>query len=533
MIKDAKSRAKRSILIDHCGVEHIDFRSDFHNIEHVYSITKETKRGLSKLSLIEFQTEEEAENIAKRARHDEGLLPVPLKVFRYNGPRSQQPIENQKLPFSVNHVKLSNKRELESSITTYSDLVSHNAMSLVALKMRFITLVNLERILCAGMFSEYELMPFGSSVIDTGCDSGDLDLVVTRKEDHHQLINDSLQNPKRIFRQERIQKLVHLDKSLYSASNSKSAILGTMKWFDYILREYMPLTDGYGVILIPHAKVPIIKFTARITSIDCDLSFNLGLDHSERDIMTTNYSGILMSQIMYSLCRNNNLFTALVVYLRIFGRLAGITSKGTNIGLTNFQFLSLIIFFLQQVPIYRKTLSSPPDSKKEPPIIPPFKELLNHEYIHKPIILLDNQLNSTLPKLIKDFFRFYSNFNFTSSAMDLYDGSIIKKLDNSSVYVVNPLDKSRNICHNVTKKGLDSLVQAIQTASSDLQNTTKTSKHESPLALIRYLLLKRERENMDRKIRHLQVDSTPQHFDGTKGDINAADIRDICMMKED
>lgn len=534
MINDAKSRARRSILIDHCGIEHIDLKSDFNNIEHVYSIERVTKRGISKLSLIEFKYEQEAENIAKQAKHNEGLLPVPLKIFRYNGGSSKISIDQQDLPFPVDHVRISYQHELEPSIASYSDLVSNNMMSLVALKLRFITLVNFERVLCAGMFEEYELMPFGSSVVDTGCDSGDLDLVVTRKEDHHQLILDSLSKPKKAFTQGRNQKLLHLDKSLYSEAKDNSGIKGTMKWFDHILREYMPLTDGYGVLLVSRAKVPIIKFTARITSIDCDLSFNLGLDHRERDIMTTNYSGILMSQIMYSLCRNNNLFPALVTYLKIFGGLTSVTSKEPNIGFTNFQFLSLILFYLQQIAITSRVSQSREPRKfkfikeiresKHAPMIPPFKDLLNPSFKYPKIILTDDQLNQALPELISGFFEFYSDFDFTGKSLNLYEGQSQRKLDNSSIYVVNPLDRSRNICHNVNKKGLDSLIRKVQTAIIELRSSEK----KDPLSLIKILLLENEKQQ-HKKVRPLQNRFDNIHQDGVRLSITTEEIaQDVC-----
>lgn len=526
MIKAAKGRARRSILIDHCGIAHIDLKKDFDNIEHVYSIEKETVRGTSRLSLIEFKYEEDAEKIARQAKHNEGLLPVPLKVFRYNGDTSSPPIDQQDLPFPVDRVRLSYEQELSPSITSYSDLVSNNMMSLVALKMRFITLVNLERVLCAGMFEEYELMPIGSSVSDIGSDSGDLDLVVTRKEDHQKLILDTLSNTKKVSRQARAQKLLHLDKSLYSEAQDKSGVKGTMKWFDHILREYMPLTDGYGVVLLSRARVPIIKFTARITSIDCDLSFNLGLDYRERDIMATNYSGIIMSQLMYSLCRNNNLFSALVIYLKIFGRLTSITSKEPNIGFTNFQLLSLILYYLQQVTIASQNSKFKVVKTMNRPIVPPFKNLLDSSYEYPKTILTDDELNRALPELISGFFKFYSDFDFNGSALNLVEGTMNRKKDNSSLYVVNPLDRSRNICHNVNKRGLDGLVKRVRDATSELRNG------EDPLGLMKSLLLDNENKHLHgKKVRPLQdrLDLIHQDARGNRVTITADDIaQDAC-----
>lgn len=500
MIRDAKSRARRSILIDHCGIEHIDLKSELNNIERVYTIEKETKRGITKLSLIEFNSEVDAESVAKQAKHNEGLLPVPLKIFQYNGKVCSKS-SDQDLPFPVEQVTLSYKRELSPSLNSYSNFVSDCMMSLIGLKLRFITLVNLERILCSGMFEEYELMPFGSSVIDIGCDSGDLDLVVTRKEDHNQLIFNSLTQSKKSLRSEKPSQLIHLDKSLYSETRDNSGIRGAMRWFDHILREYMPLTDGHGVLFVSHAKVPIIRFTSRITSIDCDLSFNLGLDYRDRDILTTNYSGILMSEALYALCRKSNVIVAVVIYLRYFGKLSKITSKTAGIGFTNFQFFSLIIFYLQQISITSRSSKRPAKNQKDQPIteetseklevvtanssdhkalIPPFRSLLNSgiRIDEKSWLNLDdNQLNQVVPKLIMGFLEYYSNFDFNRNCLNLYDSKIDRKMDNSSIYVVNPMDRNKNICHNINRKSLENLTRQVGLAS----------KVKNPLNLIENL----------------------------------------------
>lgn len=508
MIRDAKSRARRSILIDHCGVEFIDLKSEFKNVEHVYSIEKETKKGLSKLSLIEFKAEDDAELIARRARHNEGLLPVPLKVFQYAGKYSSRP-EKQNLPFKVSNIRLSYKRELSHSLNSYSDLVTNNMMSLVALKMRFITLVNFERIFCSGMFEEFELMPFGSSVIDTGCDSGDLDLLLTRKEDHHQVILDSLTNSKRSYKPEVSSSLVHLDKSLYSVTRDSSGLRGAMKWFDQVLKDYMPLAEGSSVLLLPHAKVPIIKFTSRITSIECDLSFHLGLDHRDRDIFTTTYSGILMSQIMYSLCRQNNLFAVVVIYLRTFAKLTGITSKIPGVGFTNFQFLSLVMFYLQQTTISKKSNKQDADknelslqlieSSNQKSTIPSFKSLLDVDrcYDDSTLNLNEEQLEQLTSQVLIGFFEYFSHFNFYDKSLNLYEAKVENKLDNSPVYVTNPLDRYRNICHNVNKKGLDCLIAQAKLAFKDC-------KHIGPLVLMKSLLAKNNLELGNKKARMLK-----------------------------
>lgn len=531
MVTDAKSRAKRSVLIDHCGLEHIDLSAEFSNVEHVYSIERDTNRGPSRLSLIEFKSESDADDVARRAKHTDGLLPVPLKVLRYYG-QTIPAVVNQKPQFPVDLVNLSSREDLISNTESLTSLVTNNMMSLVALKLRFITLVNFERVLCAGIFEEYELMPFGSSVIDIGCDSGDLDLVVTRKDDHKQVINEALSQIRDIYNYASPSRsnthcqsqLFHLDKSIYSENKDiRAGTKGALSWFDHILKEYMPLTDGYGVVSIRHAKVPIIKFTARITAVDCDLSFNLGLDHRDVDILTTNYSGIVMSQLLYSLCRNNNLFSSAVIYLRIFGKLTSITSKEPNVGMTNFQYLSLIIFYLQQISLdhgsdLNKNANISNSKAGIPPVVPPFRSLLDPEFdIQKsPIHLDDNQLEHLVPIIIRGFLKFYSHLDFSRSSLNLYNAKIERKMDNSSIFVLNPLDRTRNVCNNVNRKGLEHFIKQVRSASTLMQG-----KGNHPMNLIRNLIAKQRQQSKKARLPRLDYDMS---YNVSTGDI----AQDVC-----
>lgn len=504
MVAHAKNLARKSVLIDHCGVEHIDLKSDLKNVDHVYSIEKENRRGISKLSLIEFKTHEDADRLVSQAGHNEGLLPVPLKILRYNG-RVSRNIAKESFPFTVEDIRLTCQRELSPQYNDYTGLMANNMMSLVALKLRFITLVNFEKILCSGPFEDYELMPFGSSVIDMGCESGDLDLVITRKEDHCKSILNSVTFLRQPGTHSESSKFVHLDKSLYSETRDLSGFRGAMKWFDHVLKEYMPLTDGFGVQSIYRAKVPIIKFTSRITNIDCDLSFNLGLDHRDKESSFQVLPGILMTEILYSICRNNNLIVALTIYLRIYARMNCITSKVPGVGMTNFQFMSLILFFLQRTSMPSSQLNRhasdtdgsqirheinivPAQSNDLAPMVPAFKDMMTEDYFvktHTPIQYSDTELNLILPNLIGHFFDFYSRFDFGRYALNLHDGKLERKRDNCSLYVVNPIETNRNICHNVNRKAIDLFVKQIRLSLNTIRST-----NDCPLTLLKDLMVK-------------------------------------------
>lgn len=506
MVTEAKIKARRSILIDNCGAKYLDLRTGLKNIEHVYYIDTESRRGTSRLTLIEFKTECDAENVAKRARHNEGLLPVPLKVFLNfdSGETDQKALAQQEYDFPIEYVDLTLKTDLSASCSSYKQLLLDNTMSLVALKLRFITLVNFERILCSGLFEDFELIPFGSSVIDLGHNHGDLDIVITKK--HFQQLENSQsqdnQNSHSVY-QNSPPKLIHLDKSIYNEIRERSGTRGTMRYFDNILREFMPLTDGTGVQFIRHARVPIIKFTARITSIDCDLSLDLGPSFKNHDNLNIKSSGPHMAEMLYSLCRYNNLFPAIAVYLKLFGKLSGIITKELNVGLTNFQYLSIIISYLQHTTItsHRNgefAIEHSSKSKRSTsseifsPLVPPFKKMFEATTNdgHKleknlpDIFYTDMEIEAILPMMIVDFFQFYSKFDFMRNALNIFEGRIEEKMDNSTIYVQNPMDSTHNICHNVNRRGLDQFIQQCRSTGNELKRATS---FKCPLDLIKYL----------------------------------------------
>lgn len=506
MLEDAKSKARRSVLIDHNNkAKHIDLRDDnlIKNVERVYSIDG----GSNRMSLIEFNDEQVAESIITQAQYTKGHLPIPMRIIRYTQSSANLPLNKQNLPFPIESVHLQTNRELSSdnNLNSYTDLIESNLMSLINFKLRLITLVNLERILCAGIFEAYQLLPFGSSVIDLACDSGDLDIVVTPKQtgDDEKAENLGLAEYKSFG-----SRLRHFDKR--SLNQNVVGTGETMSLFDQILKRFAPLTDDRGVLFLRSAKVPIIKFKSRVTAIDCDLSFNLGLaDYLQPNKNSSNATGIVMAQILYSLCRSSNLFVAITIYLRIFAKLVKITSKEPNSGMTNFQYLSLIMFYLQQVslvpdesrsaglklnvrPFGANQLGqffSEPEmdcqNSPENPIVPPFKDLLNARFNHKCVNLSPEQIEELLPEAIVGFMRFYLDFDFTRRAINLYNSKAERRYVVVGLTVMNPLDMSQNICHNVSNRGLRNFRTKLKDALDHLEKI----EEETPLTLINALLL--------------------------------------------
>lgn len=140
------------------------------------------------------------------------------------------------------------------------------------------------------------------------------------------------------------------------------------------------------------------------------------------------------------------------------------------------------------------------NSFKQSPLVQPFKYLLDSRRMSRfpPNLykFTDDQLNELIPRVVVGFFEFYSNYDFSYQALNLFEAKNDRKLDNSPVYVTNPLDRKRNICHNVNRKGLDNFVQQVRTAAVQVGTSD-----EDPLSLIRTLLVKYNQQ-MSSGVRH-------------------------------
>lgn len=447
MVKHAKGIARRSILIEHTGVKMIDLEQ-FTDIDRVFLISNKSKRNHQfDLSLIEFKTDEAANRAAGKGVFQSNCLPIASRFFRYRGGAYSS---KSKLQYPIEEVSLPYRSETDTQFSTFTQFVSQNMMSLAALRLKFVTLVNLERSICSGLLENYELMPFGSSANHIGSDTGDLDLMMTPKHDHDAKIDRILSKQKHWDQVQR-SSLYHLEKPFNPRSDSRML----MKHIHTMIREYVPFVNPSSVIGVYNATVPILKFSTLLSTIDCDLGFEPGgcvLSEPESQKV---YSGVVMSHCLFQLCKQSNLVTALLIYLRIYCKLTDITCKGGTRRLTNFQLLSLILFYLQRRELTLTTNQSNRSQIKlsraagrpRHSIVPPFDQIRNPI---SPVHLNDDQLNEILPKIIVDFFAFYSHLDYNKFGLDMCSGRITTKPDNSSIYVVNPIDRSRNVCYNVT-----------------------------------------------------------------------------------
>lgn len=86
-----------------------------------------------------------------------------------------------------------------------------------------------------------------------------------------------------------------------------------------------------------------------------------------------------------------------------------------------------------------------------------------------------NNTDSINDLLVK-FFEYYSNFDFTSKAVCLNEGSPIIKPEHSPLYIINPLERGLNASKNVSLEELEKFKMEVRNAVWTLESQeTKTS----------------------------------------------------------
>lgn len=78
---------------------------------------------------------------------------------------------------------------------------------------------------------------------------------------------------------------------------------------------------------------------------------------------------------------------------------------------------------------------------------------------------MESSNTDSLQQLLKDFFLFYSNYDFTTKAISLRTGSSINKPDSAPLHVCNPLETSLNVSKNVNIIQITKFINAVRTAA--------------------------------------------------------------------
>ena len=164
---------------------------------------------------------------------------------------------------------------------------------------------------------------------------------------------------------------------------------------------YKRRSEFEGVVPIPRARTPIIKFHHVPTSMNCDISFKNGL-------------GLVNSQLINHLLGLDERLRPLVIIIKYWGKIFEITGQGK---FTNYAMILLIIFYLQQPEV------------KILPTVSLLKQSCPPEYHCNWQVNFDRTSDlppttnkSTLVELLTGFFDFYHKFPFAEKVICLLDG---------------------------------------------------------------------------------------------------------------
>lgn len=137
--------------------------------------------------------------------------------------------------------------------------------------------------------------------------------------------------------------------------------------------------------------------------------------------------GCCMSELIYSFGEIDARVRPLMLFVRWWAKIVGITNSIPGERLSSFGLASLVIFFLQQL---------------DQPILPSARDLQKQQFQTKNV--------NTLSELLLEFFHFYRSFNFHECALAIYTATLVEKPGRAAIYVINPIDGHRNITKVVT-----------------------------------------------------------------------------------
>ena len=72
--------------------------------------------------------------------------------------------------------------------------------------------------------------------------------------------------------------------------------------------------------------------------------------------------------------------------------------------------------------------------------------------------------------LLQGFFDYYASFDFKTNAICILKGTVLRKRDNSPLYIYNPLEPILNVSRNVTFNELENINVYIREAAWKLQD---------------------------------------------------------------
>lgn len=371
--------------------------------------------------LIEFANEENIPDLLSTVGHFQNDHKVPAEsrlLFLTHVPNEGK--SKTTLVHSTNDppLLLSDFLAIDSLSDQMQLLYEHLRLTDLGQRLRFFICSVLEDMLC-GLFPHCHIDPFGSSINGVGRKDCDLDMILNLCPDKYQVKKPTLK-----FLTKRKQE------------DDRSFSQRHLHVFAKMIENFIP--SCIGVMPVLNARVPIIKFQHESCGVDCDLSLQ-------------NDSALTMSKLIYILGETDPRIRPLIFTIRHWAKVNFLSHKHPGPWLSNFMYSFMVICFLQL---------------RSQPILPPLKDLLTESKsnVQKEILTHKDDTSSSSGDLLEEFFHFYSEFDFMSTALSPLHGTRFQKPDYSPLYIENPLDCDLNICKNVNDRELIKLCDAIKGA---------------------------------------------------------------------
>ncbi|KAL5010833.1 hypothetical protein ScPMuIL_013138 [Solemya velum] len=308
----------------------------------------------------------------------------------------------------------------------------------------------------SGLFPHCIVEPFGSSVNGFGKSGCDLDMEVdflpNNKDSRFQTKSKSMK-----FRTNK------------HKGNEREFAQQILQVLGDVIQHFMPTCAGVHHIL--NARVPIVKFFHKASSLECDLAFK-------------NPSASQMSELLYFFGEIDDRVRPLVATVKEWAHAKNLTRSNPGPWPSNFTLIMMVLFFLQS---------------RRQPILPTFNHLhrlagqderividgINFSFTTNLSRLPVTQNDEGLGELLMEFFNFYTTFDFTKYALSLNDGSATSKPDSAPLYIPNLFELGHNVSRNINDSHLLGLRHGMEAAVYSLEtNSNRESNNWGILSIL-------------------------------------------------
>uniref|UniRef100_A0A336N5X3 CSON007153 protein n=1 Tax=Culicoides sonorensis TaxID=179676 RepID=A0A336N5X3_CULSO len=465
MIQQRQAEARRSVLVQvsseksfdelqkYCG-QIADIKSAHH-----YSVAEDD----SNFILLEFEKDEGADAVLDASVFNQDVRGIPtrsqfmwfktgpkVKLVRDEGKRQkdcQLNVINGNL--QVRDDEIAEWLTSAESLKDQMNIVFQSTkLSDLGIRLRFLAAQQAQNSI-VGMFPNAYAHPFGSSVNGFGKEGCDLDLILRLEKEEVET---------------RESRLVFHTKA--NLNNGRTQAQRYMESVGDILQLFLPGVNNVRRIL--QARVPIIKYNHEYLDLEVDLSMS-------------NLTGVYMSEILYMIGQIDNRVRPLVFCIRRWAKSTGLTNPSPGRWISNFSLTLLVLYFLQALkqPILPSINHFIKKARKQDMRVT--EDGINCTFL-RDLNLLDFKVKNTssIDELLREFFEFYSSFDFNNRGISLNEAKSILKPDHSAMYIVNPLEPLLNVSKNLSLEETERFRIEVRNAAwileSDLQSSKSTGE---------------------------------------------------------